>query len=90
MQILEHLGYDTETLKDRFLPRSPESSLFINCMRKAVYHMCESLPKEKLTELMKRVKYDYERLYNGEVLEVFDEEFMEINVLNWSLKGYIK
>ena len=54
--------------------------------------MCESLTKSKLKELMRRAKKEYERLglYDGDRLEVFDEEFMEINILNWSLKGYIK
>ncbi|KAJ9587801.1 hypothetical protein L9F63_018758, partial [Diploptera punctata] len=88
-QVLEQLGYDAESVKTRFLPRSPETSLFVNCMRKAIYHMCESLDKKKLVELTRRVKNDYDKLYKGEALEVYDEEFMEINILNWSIKGYI-
>jgi hypothetical protein len=88
-QMLQKLGCNVDNEKTRFLPHSPESSLFVNCMRKALYHVCESLDSEGLKELLRHVKEDYKRLHGVE-LETFDPEYMEVNILYWSSQGYIR
>lgn len=89
-QILQKLGCNVEHEKTRFLPRSPESSLFVNCMRKALYHVCESLDSTGLEKLLKYVKEDYRLFQKGDELETFEQEYMEINLLYWSSRGYIR
>lgn len=89
-QILQKLGCNVEHEKTRFLPRSPESSLFVNCVRKALYHVCESLDSKRLETLLRYVKEDYRLFQTGNGLEIFDQEFMEINLLYWSSRGYIR
>jgi hypothetical protein len=88
-QMLQKLGCNVDNEKTRFLPHSPESSLFVNCTRKALYHICESLDSEGLKELLRCVKEDY-RHFCGEELETFDPEYMEVNILYWSSRGYIR
>ncbi|KAJ4442899.1 hypothetical protein ANN_04492 [Periplaneta americana] len=88
-EILHKLGCNIRDVKMRFLPYSPESSLFVNCTRKCLYHVCESLDATSLETLAKRVKEDYSYSHNAEELEIFDPEYMEINILNWSSRGYI-
>ncbi|XP_023712090.1 caspase-8 isoform X2 [Cryptotermes secundus] len=88
-QILQKLGCNAESEKSRFLPRSPESSLFVNCMRKALYHVCESLDSDGLKKLLRYVKEDYRLFQKGVELQSFDPEYMEVNLLYWSSRGYI-
>ncbi|XP_069671308.1 caspase-8 [Periplaneta americana] len=88
-EILHKLGCNIRDVKMRFLPYSPESSLFVNCTRKCLYHVCESLDATSLETLAKHVKEDYSYSHNAEELEIFDPEYMEINILNWSSRGYI-
>jgi hypothetical protein len=89
-QMLQKLGCNVETEKTRFLPHSPESSLFVNCIRKALYHVCESLDSEGLKVLLRRVKEDYPHFRGGQELVAFDPEYMEVNILYWSSCGYIR
>jgi hypothetical protein len=89
-QILQKLGCNVQHEKIRFLPRSPESSLFVNCMRKALYHVCESLDSKHLERLLRCVKEDYRLFQTGDELETFEVEYMEINLLYWSSRGYIR
>lgn len=88
-QMLQKLGCSVDDEKARFLPHSPESSLFVNCVRKALYHVCESLDSEGLNELLRRIKEDY-RCLHGVELETFDPQYMEVNILCWSSRGYIR
>jgi hypothetical protein len=90
-QMLQKLGCNVENAKVRFLPHSSETSLFVNCVRKALYHVCESLDSGGLKELLRRVKEDYKNCCRGEEeLETFDPEYMEVNILYWSSRGYIR
>jgi hypothetical protein len=89
-QLLQKLGCNIENEKTRFLPHSPESSLFVNCMRKALYHVCESLDSEGLNVLLRHVTEDYRHFRGGGELETFDPEYMELNILYWSSHGYIR
>jgi hypothetical protein len=88
-QMLQKLGCNVDSEKTRFLPHSPESSLFVNCMRKALYHVCESLDSEGLKKLLRYVREDYRRLFGVE-LETFDPEYMEVNILCWASRSYIR
>lgn len=89
-QMLQKLGCNVETEKMRFLPCSPESSLFVNCIRKCLYHICESLDSEALKVLLKHVVRDYTCDRRERELETFDPEYMELNILYWASHGYIR
>jgi len=89
-KMLQKLGRDVENEKMRFLPHSPESSLFVNCIRKCLYHVCESLDSEALKMLLKNVVQDYSHFRRDQEFETFDPEYMELNILYWAYHGYIR
>jgi len=88
-KMLQKLGCSVENEKSRFLPHSPESSLFVSCLRKCLYHVCESLDSEGLKMLLKNVVQDYSHFHREQKLETFDPEYMELNILYWASHGYI-
>lgn len=89
-KMLQKLGCSVENEKSRFLPHSPESSLFVSCLRKCLYHVCESLDSEGLKMLLKNVVQDYSHFHREQKLETFDPEYMELNILYWASHGYIR
>jgi hypothetical protein len=89
-QLLQKLGCNIENEKTRFLPHSPESSLFVSCVHKALYHVCESLDSRGLGVLLRLVREDYRHFEGGGEWEIFDPEYMELNILYWSDRGYIR
>jgi hypothetical protein len=89
-QILQKLGCNVENEKERFLPHTPESSLYVNCLRKCLYHVCESLDAKGLNVLLKNVVQDFGHFRREQKLETFDPQYMEINILYWADHGYIR
>jgi len=89
-KMLQKLGCNVENEKMRFVPHSPESSLFVNCVRKCLYHVCESLDSEALKVLLENVVQDYSHFRREQKLETFDPEYMELNILYWASHGYIR
>jgi hypothetical protein len=87
---VQKLGCNVENEKTRFLPNTPESSLFVNCLRKCLYHVCESLDAEALKVLLKNVIQDFSHFRKEQKLETFDPQYMEMNILYWASHGYIR
>ncbi|XP_067005996.2 caspase-8 [Anabrus simplex] len=86
-EICNKLGYDVNKLKERFLPFNPETSLFVDLMRKALYYICESLSAIQLNQLSQLVCADMEK--EGRIPSRYDTEYMEMNILHWMSQRYL-
>lgn len=81
------LGFDREDLRMRFLPGNDSTSLFVDRIKKKLYHIAEKFDNATTCRFLKIVKEDFK---NKKLSFKYSKtQYLEMHFVYWTTIGYI-